>query len=110
MKALLFILMLCSPVIGLSQQKQQKPSISQTAIAAELAPAWNDYVKACANDSTLQIYWVYTGKEKPEMKLDSTIVKGTKTKVVTILPTQQMNWIKQPPTWAGFEKYLENKK
>jgi hypothetical protein len=108
------ILLFMVPLLGLGQSKtgigtkEKGISIPNTKqeIAKTLAPEWDNYVRACFNDSSLQVVWIYTGKEKPEIKMDSTIIKGRKTRVITIIPTQQMQWIRPNPTWKGFEEYL----
>lgn len=105
MKTSLIILLLLIPFIGLAQKQDSLQS--KASIASALAPEWNRYTQACYNDSSLQIWWVYTGKEKPEVRLDSTMVKGKKIRTLTIIPTQQMQWIRPTPTWEGFEQFLK---
>lgn len=107
MKKVLFILFV---FIGLFTQAQQDSISSQISNLGALMPYWNEYVQVCNNDSTLQIWWQYTGQEKPQQSIDTTIVKGVESKVITIVPTVQQQWVKETPTLEGLKKYLENKK
>lgn len=112
MKHLLtFLLVVCAVTVmaqdpNILKAKENNKLLSS---AEELSPLWDDYVRSVDNDSTLQIYWVYTGQEKPEYKTDSTIVKGAASKVVVIQPTMKQEWIKGNPTFNGFKEWIKNR-
>ena len=101
MRKVLYFCVLFSVSMSLSAQKIPEKDMSV------FKKEWKAYSDSCFNDSTLYIYWEYTGQEKKEASIDTT--GGNKTKVVTIVPTRKMNWIKETPTIEGFEKYINEK-
>jgi hypothetical protein len=112
MKHLLILLLVICTVTVMAQDKKEvkaKDNNKLLSNAEELSPMWDDYVKSVNNDSTLQIYWIYSGKEKPEYKTDSTVVKGAASKVIIIQPTMKQEWIKGNPTFNGFKEWIKNK-
>ena|SRR5664279_3797143 len=92
-----------------SKKKNQNKNLSKQDMAAKLSADYAEYSKETIADSTLQVYYVYTGKEKPEIKLDSTIIKGKVFRVMTIIPTVQYQWLKRTPNYPEFEVWLKNK-
>lgn len=79
-------------------------------VTDELVPYFKQYVKDCKGDSTYQIYWIYTGDEKPEYYFDSTLIKGINSKVIVITPTIKKEWIKEIPSFDGFSTWLKQLK
>lgn len=102
MKKIFAILFFTATVVSTYSQKISKEDMNS------FKTEWKAYSDSCFNDSTLYIYWEYTGQEKKEASIDTT--GGNKTKVVTIVPTRKMNWTKENPTIEGFEKYINKRK
>jgi hypothetical protein len=99
-KAILSAVLILTFTVCMSQSKEknQSKTISKQEMAAKLSADYAEYFKETITDSTLQVYYVYTGKERPEIKQDTTIVKGKTFKVMTIIPTVQYQWLKRTTT------------
>ena len=96
MKKILLFLSLVTIAISSYSQKITEKDMSK------FKQEWKAYADSCSKDSTLYVYWEYTGKEKKTESVDTT--GGRQTKIVTILPTRKMNWMKESPNMDGFEK------
>ena len=103
MKKLLIIVFLAITSIAYSQEKTKELQSLENIL-----PAWQQYADSCANDSTLIVYWEYTGKEQFKPSTDT--IQGIPVKVLTKIPTQRQVWNKETPNMEGFKKYLERKK
>lgn len=101
MKKSFVFLSLILIAISLYSQKITKEDMSS------FKQEWKSYVDSCAHDSTLYVFWEYTGKEKKETAIDT--IEGKPARVVTIVPTQKMNWVKETPNMDGFERYINRK-
>lgn len=88
-------------VIGSYSQKITKEDMNS------FKTEWKAYSDSCAHDSTLYVFWEYTGKELKETSTDT--IEGKPVRVVTIIPTRKMNWVKENPNMDGFEKYINRK-
>jgi hypothetical protein len=95
--------------IGDSKPMKKFEILTKQEMAAKLSADYEAYSKEVIADSTLQVYWTYTGQEKREIKMDSTIVKGKVFRTMTIVPTQQFVWLKKTPNYPEFELWLKNK-
>lgn len=100
--------MICTLTV-VAQKQEKKPDLDKAQMAGELSKDYLEYIAACNADSSLYVYWLYTGKEKPTVTSDTTLVKGAKVKVYTTVPTAHQKWQKPTPTWEGFQEYLKQK-
>lgn len=79
-------------------------------MATKLSSDYEEYAMKTIADSTLMVWYTYTGKEKSEIRMDTTIVKGKTFRVVTTIPTVQYQWTHKTPDFKGFQEYLKIKK
>lgn len=97
MKKVLLLVLLITLVISVNAQDKEQIS--------EVGEKYQMYELKCKLDSTLYIFWEYTGQEKGVNKVDT--INGAITKIITLAPTQRSRWVKETPSWKGFEAYLE---